>query len=213
MNFGANHYVPVLKLKRGEKHALRLIEPPLHARITPLPEVVEIKDGKTLQKHLHTAFDGLSDSVHPYQRCFLDPRELIDRGAVTSDAIFQGAQRRGIRFTPVTGISRGPHVPVAIRHGRNGVALRLTRDEFEGGRLRQSVNRFMGDYGLPLQDTDLIVDLGAVEDLVPEGVATLAEAFLNEIPSIHAWRTFTLSGCAFPLSMNPAYSCSSPKVG
>ena len=201
MNFGANHYVPVMKVKRGEKHALRLIDPSLHARITPLLEVVEITEGKTLREHLDTAFDGLAESLHPYQRCFLDPRELGDRGDVASDAVFNSACQRGIVFTPVTGVSGGRHVAVALKYGRNGVALRLTRDEFERRGLGQRVTDLIRDYDLAVEDTDLIVDLGAVENLVPEGVARLAEAFLGEVPSIRAWRTLTLSGCAFPLSM------------
>ena len=190
-----------MKVKRGEKHALRLIDPSLHARITPLLEVVEITEGKTLREHLNTAFDGLAESLHPYQRCFLDPRELGDRGDVASDAVFNWACQRGIVFTPVTGVSGGRHVAVALKYGRNGVALRLTRDEFERRGLGQRVTDLIRDYDLAVEDTDLIVDLGAVENLVPEGVARLAEAFLGEVPSIRAWRTLTLSGCAFPLSM------------
>ena len=201
MNFGANHYVPVLKMKRGEKRALRLIDPSLHARITPLLEVVEITEGKTLEEHLNTAFADLAESLHPYQRCFLDQRELADLGDVASDAVFNTACQRGIVFTPVTGVSGGRHAAVALKYGRKGVALRLTREELERGGLRQRVTGFIRDYDVTLEDTDLIVDLGAVESLVPEGVARLAEAFLHEVPSIRAWRTLTLSGCAFPLSM------------
>lgn len=201
MIFGTDHYVPVLKAKRGEKHALSSIAPSLHARMTPLFEVVEIADGKTLQEHLKTAFSGLSESVRPYPRCFLDPRELGASDAAASDAVFTYACQRGIEFTPVTGISRGPQISMAIKHGGNGVALRLTRHELEVGGLRSRVTDFMGDYALEPGNTDLIVDLGAVQDFIPEGIARLAEAFLKVVPNIRAWRTLTLSGCAFPLSM------------
>ena len=201
MIFGTDHYVPVLKAKRGEKRALNSIEPSFHAQITPLIEVVEIADGKTFQEHLKTTFSGLSESVQQYSRCFLDPRELGESDSVASDAVFRYAGQRGIAFTPVTGISRGPQIPVATRYGNNGLALRLTRHDLERGRLRSQVTDFMSDYGLEPTNTDLIVDLGAVQDFIPEGVARLAEAFLNAIPNIRVWRTLTLSSCAFPLSM------------
>ena len=201
MTFGPDHYVPVLKAKRGEKRALHSIAPSLHALITPLVEVVEIANGKTLQGHLKTTFGGLAESVQPYARCFLDPRELGASNAVASDAVFRNACQRGIVFTPVTGISRGPQITVAIKYGKSGVALRLTRHDLESGGLRSHVTDFMSDYGLEPANTDLIVDLGGVEDLIPEGVARLAEAFLNGIPNIRVWRTLTLSSCAFPLSM------------
>ena len=40
MTFGPHHYVPVLKIKRGEKKALAAIEPSVRQRITPLLEIV-----------------------------------------------------------------------------------------------------------------------------------------------------------------------------
>ena len=201
MNFGPNHYVPILKVKRGEKNALRAIEPPFHAGITPLLEVVEIKKDKTLKKHLGTAFHGLKEALYPYARCFLDARELSPCGPEASDAVFQCACQRGIRFTPVTGLSRGPHVSVATKYDQNGVAIRVMRRELEDGGLQQRVTDFMRDNALGFENTDLIVDVGVVDDLIPYGVARLAEVFLADIPDIGAWRTLTLSGCAFPLSM------------
>ena len=201
MIFGGDHYVPVLKAKRGEKHALSSIAPPMQAKITPLIEVVEIADGKMLQEHLETAFRDLAESVQRYPRCFLDPRELGESDAVASDAMFRHARQRGIDFTPVTGISRGAQISVAIKYGNSGVALRLTRHELERGGLRSRVGDFLSDHRLEPPQIDLIVDLGAVQDFVPAGVARLAKTFLNEIPMIHGWRTLTLSSCAFPLSM------------
>ncbi len=47
----------------------------------------------------------------------------------------------------------------------------------------------------------MIIDLGPVEDLVVEGIASLTDAFIADIPDHSRWRTFTVSSCAFPLSM------------
>ena len=41
MTFGPHHYVPVLKVKRGEKKALQCIAPGLQPKVTPLLEIVE----------------------------------------------------------------------------------------------------------------------------------------------------------------------------
>jgi Beta protein len=40
-----------------------------------------------------------------------------------------------------------------------------------------------------------------VEALIVDGVASLTEAFMNDIPHHDRWRTFTVSASAFPLSM------------
>ena len=200
MTFGPRHYIPILKIKRGEKKALQAIEDPIRQRITPLLEIVERTD-KALDEHLKTAFKDLADSVRPYSRCFLDAREIAPDGPAAAAEVFQQASSAGIAFTPVTGITRSADVAAALSHRTQGVALRLTRDEFEAGHITGSLGSFMSQHGLAPEEADLIVDLGAVDDLVVDGVSALTDAFLAEVPDHTRWRTFTVSACAFPRSM------------
>jgi len=50
MTFGPHHYVPVLKVKRGEKAALQSISANDQARIAPLLEIVERKPDKAARR-------------------------------------------------------------------------------------------------------------------------------------------------------------------
>ena len=104
-------------------------------------------------------------------------------------------------FTPVTGISRTADVAAALDYRTYGVALRLTRDEFESGGLEAGVKTFLTRHGLVPKEVDVIIDLGAVEDLVEDGIARLTSTFMADVPDHHRWRTFTVSACAFPKSM------------
>ncbi len=200
MNFGPQHYVPVLKIKRGEKQALGMISPALQSQITPLLEIVELKE-KTIEEHINTAFKNLAAGVWPYPRCFLDAREVAGSGPAEAENIFQRAADEGIAFTPVTGVTRIVDVAAALKHGSAGIALRLSREEFEGGGLRARIMRFVGTHSLAIEETDLIIDLGAVDNLIPDGIAAFTAAFLDEIPKPKRWRTLTVSGSAFPPSM------------
>ena len=200
MNFGSDHYVPVLKAKRGEKAALLRLAPDLQSRIIPLLEIVDKKD-KTLSAHLETSFTNLAESVRPYSRCFLDARELASDGQAGAAAVFQRASDAGIIFTPVTGISRKADVVPALAHRENGLALRLTRAEFEQGELATRINVFLTEHSLTPEQLDLIIDLGAVEDFIIEGIEALTDAFMAEVPDHSRWHTFTISACAFPKSM------------
>src|SRR5450759_49851 len=200
MSFGAHHYVPVLKVKRGEKRALRLLSASAHSGVTPLLEIVE-RTARTLDAHLDNAFKDLAESVSRFGRCFIDSCEIAPDGAAAAAEVFQRAATSGIAFTPVTGISRTVDVGAALAHRGLGLALRLRRDEFEAGGLGARVRGFMTLHGLAPEDTDLIVDLGAVDDMVTVGVEALAGAFLAEVPDHTRWKTFTLSACAFPPSM------------
>jgi len=200
MTFGATHYVPVLKVKLGEKAALGRVAPNLKARITPLLQIVERTD-KNLTAHLNTAFKGLGPNLAGYSRCFIDPCELEPDGPAGAAAVFQQAAALGIVFTPVTGVSRVADVAAALAHRQSGLALRMSRDEFEHGDLSQRVNAFLSTHALKADEVDAIVDLGAVDDMIPEGIAAFAQAFLAEIPHQQSWKTLTLSACSFPMSM------------
>lgn len=201
MIFGPSHYVPVLKVKQGEKKALLQIPPDLSHRITPLLEIVERKEDKSVDEHLETAFANLSRSVASYSRCFLDTREIAPDGKPAAAAAFARASAEGITFTPVTGISRSSDVDPALQHRAHGLALRLTRGEFEEGNLPQRLGAFTQKHGLNREETDIILDLGAVDDMITPGIRALAVAFLSAVPDHSAWRTFTISACAFPRSM------------
>jgi len=203
MTFGLTHYVPVLKVKRAEKAALQLIAPAIRSQMTPLLEIVERRKDKkpTVAGHLDTAFKGLAESVRPYARCFLDAREIALDGPPAAEEVFQRATAAGIAFIPVTGVSRTVDVAAALNYAERGVAIRLSREEFEQGGLERSFRAFVRRNGLRPRDTDLIVDLGPVEEMIPEGIAAFARQFLLEVPEPNEWRNLTLSGSSFPRSM------------
>lgn len=197
-HFDDRHYVPVLKVKRAEKTALRVLRSPVQAALTPLLEIIERRD-KDIDLHLCAAFRDLRRSLNPYQRCFIDAREVADSGPDAARAVFQYAQTAGISFTPVTGVSRTVDVGAALTCGACGVALRVSQAELDSGDLGPTIAAFLAANDLSPQDVDLIMDLGP--DLVIEGIMAMTQAFLNAVPHHQQWRTFVLSGCAFPKGM------------
>jgi len=208
MTFRSNHYVPVLKIKRGEKDALRAIPASLSAGITPLLEVVERVDGKTVAKHIDTAFKGLQESTRLYPRCLVDAKALAPDGETAAHEVFNRASADGMVFTPVTGMSRSVDVDPALLHSNNGIAIRLTVEEFESGGLAYRLSKFVETHKLSPTQVDLIVDLGPVDKLIYDGVQLLASSFLSAVPDHSLWRTLTLSGCAFPQTMGGVKSAS-----
>jgi hypothetical protein len=102
-------------------------------------------------------------------------------------------------FVPVTGLTR-VDVPAVLGHRARGVALRVTRAEFEAGNLRLRIEDFLSQHHLNPAVTDLIVDLGPVQEMIVPGISAFTDMFLQAIPHHEQWRTFTLSACSFPLS-------------
>ena len=213
MRFGPRHYVPVLKVKRAEKKALANIAPGLRRRVVPLLEIVERNTERTFHQHLSTSFKDLASSLDGYHRCFLDVREIEADGQIGANSSFLRAFTEGISFTPVTGISRTADVaPAVALSNSNGIGIRLTRSEFEGGRLATDLNSFLSANGLTPDGVDLIVDLGSVEELVTAGVVALTQAFLADVPFKGHWRTLTVTGSAFPTSMGVVDRNSSARI-
>jgi hypothetical protein len=203
VTFDQTHYVPVLKLKAGEKEALPLLSSTVRQRITPLLEVVERDKEKkaTPGEHIDTAFKKFKPAVEELARYFLDCREVASDGPETAQEVFRRAADVGTPFVPVTGITRSVDIQAALAYRASGLALRLTREEYECGSVRSDLLSFIKAHNVAPEFIDLIIDLGAVDDMVLPGVHALAAAFLNEIPDPTSWRTLTMSASAFPPGM------------
>lgn len=203
MTFGADHYVPIVKIKRGEKRALNYLAGSICGRVTPLLEVVVRNPAKhpTVKSHLDNTFEKLRPAVNLFSRYFLDSREIAPDGPAAATEVFQRAVALAVPFTPVTGISRAVDEKAALAHRAHGIAIRVTRDEFETGRLPGDLRAFLKTNSLAPADVDLIVDLGAVDDMVTVGIENMTQMFLADVPDPRDWRTLTVSACAFPFSM------------
>ena len=202
MNFDETQYVPVLKLKGGEKDALALLSPSVRTRIRPLLEVIERdEEEKTPAEHIDTTFKKFKTAVQHLRSYFLDCREVAADGPEIAEDVFRRADEMGIRFVPVTGITRSVDRQAALAHRTNGLALRLTIEEFDQQVVRNELLPFVKTLDVPREMIDLIIDLGAVDHMVLPGAQQQAADFLNDIPDPTSWRTLTLSAAAFPIGM------------
>ena len=202
MTFGPHHYVPILKCKRAEKTALQALTPVVRGRLTPLMEIVEVKPGKTIAGHLNTAFHSMNAAFAGGAQFFLDAREVSTASAAAARQVFDRAAGLALAFVPVTGISRpATETQAALAHAQRGICLRVTKPELEQGGLDARLLAFLSAHGLDPDGVDLVMDMGAVENLIPATVQTIADEFVSTLGALRPWRTLTLSGTAFPRSM------------
>lgn len=94
-----------------------------------------------------------------YSRYFLDAREIEADGPSAVAAAFSWAAGAGVTFTPATGVSRTADVAAALVHKSHGLALRLTRSEFENGDFPAKIESFPSHHAIAAAGVDLIIDL------------------------------------------------------
>ncbi len=217
-SFGADHYVPILKLKPAEAKAMTLLAPGVATGLTPLFEVVDLgdrdddesEDGEdadvdvdvdaSVEKHIDRAIANLADVVATGKvgRFFLDSQALEGEGIDAIRTFVSRAQELDAWCVPVTGIARAEDgsVELAAKTG-SGIALRLTRGDLTNGRVKRELLPWVKQHNLSPGSVDLIMDLGAVAEMIEDGVQSEAQRFLDVLPVPREWRTLTLSSVAF----------------
>jgi hypothetical protein len=123
-------------------------------------------------------------------------------------ACFAEVAKRAQLAVPVTGLSRSPAYQSAVKQvvqeQGNGLALRLTSDDFEDAdELEVALMAASAYFELPQNQMDLILDLQSVGNSSAGTIAQMHRANIDLLPNLDRWRTLTVSASAFPLSLMP----------
>lgn len=199
--FGAKHYVPILKWKKAEQDALKALSEHARAIITPLLEIVE-DDPDVAAKQAAKIVQCWGKQ----NMFFLDPGTLSDSftedGRSGAEVLFEAAQSHGLPFVPVTDLSEPSEVTGAVgKYSGRGACIRLSPDDVvEDGLERRLLARLKAIGVQPMQ-TDLLLDIGSIENEKPGSVFLKASGLFQQVPLAQPWRTITVAATAFPYSM------------
>lgn len=216
-------YVPVLRLKQAERDALCTTEPSIRQHITPLFELImpapkrDKNDYKTVLADSKTMlFSRLPKFAQDINKCCAQGAALIDvhlidgeLRAKTLKTILDTVDSTSVTLIPVTHIipvlSTDADIEtrrVAIEYARssgNGLCVRIDRFNLNDANLSEVINDFLSASKLTASDSDLLIDLGiiGVDDKATE-IATQ----LSKLPHLDQWRSFIVTGGAFPKDLS-----------
>jgi Beta protein len=133
---------------------------------------------------------GPATEEHPVRVCFAQVQEQ-DQIAI-----------------PVTGLARSPGYQSAIQQvvseQENGMVLRLTPDDFEDAdEFETTLEAIPAFFDVEIGEIDLLIDIGSVGSSSAGTVAQIHRANIDLIPNLSDWRTLTVAGSAFPVSLSP----------
>jgi len=192
--FDHTHYVPVLRWKQAEQHALRDLFPWVKAKLIPLIEAPEwgpstshslLKYPASILRMWGTA--PFFFAFGPYSSCIT---------ADTLEDFFAESTSRGLSMVPATGIADNLVLQDAFgckskKYGGE-VCIRLYREDLTSPDLCAALDTLMGHLCVNEAITHLVVDLK-----IHRATDSLLAPLLSQIPRISKWRTLTVVSGAF----------------
>lgn len=209
--FNHKHYVPILKCRKAELSALRLLPREDKQNITPLielsPNLLVFKRRKNLanrdlflevakqivinwgQSPVFIAFD-LIESLFP-----------SPKGKHPISFLAESARIIRLPIIPVTylrhSLNYGRALEIIVPTDKRGICIRLLQDDLRNPSLGKELKHLMAKLRLTPKQVDILVDL----KLIDNSSMKISE-ICNRIPSLASWRTFTVAGGAFPVDLS-----------
>lgn len=209
--FNSKHYVPILKWKRAEQGALKILAKEHKKCITPLIQFVMPKcepqeQLKAVVKSFEKQMSQIPEKLIEVWGCapvFVDVSLLFTTTlkAKSLNIISREGYKLGGIFIPVIHLNDDKEIKNTAyslaKENKSGICLRLILSDFSDlTKLNQDIIELISSSGLEEIDIDLLVDL---KETVENNDKYYK--FLNvsqSIPRLSEWRTFIFASGSFP---------------
>lgn len=221
MTFNHMHYVPCLKWKMGEYHAVSKLADLTKEAITPLIEAPglewdfeEKKNKKTIEEVLPSFSKRICDKWR--KTCFIDVQKNLQHFTRMTDGqypevyVFNELRAKECQAIPVIEIesdlsyTRKAYL-TAIKSILNqdgmGVSLRVNIEQIAKASFKEDLSNLMSVLAINFQSCDLILDLVAPNYIPIDGISMLLSKMMGQIPNLSEWRTVVILGSSFPGTM------------
>jgi hypothetical protein len=205
-------YVPIIKSKRGEFSALRLLQEDIKAQIRPFVDVLPPNRFASKPKTLAQQLTWVTDQVSAAWQGALwvdtfDVGPAIVQGKeIAIEFVCRALRARDIAPVPVTGFQREPAhdhaVARLLSEAATGVCIRLEEEDLLlPAKLPALLDSKMKLLRAEPPSIDLLVDLRFLgTESVAARVQMLVRAFQG-IQNLEIWRSVILAGSSMPNSL------------
>ncbi|MBU0633979.1 MAG: beta family protein [Candidatus Omnitrophica bacterium] len=209
--FSSKHYVPILKWKRAEQSALKVLEEKHKKHITPLLQFVMSKGKPGDQREdivvkFEEQLPKIPEKVIEVwgkAPIFIDVSLLYTTPlkAKALVAISQGGHDLGGVFIPIVHLydeQKIKEVAYSLaKKNKCGLCLRLICPDFvDLNKLNQDIANFLSVGKLEEKDIDLLVDVKEAESNGNKCSKYLG--MVQDLPNLTKWRTFSFASGSFP---------------
>jgi hypothetical protein len=206
--------MPIIKSKRGELAAVRLLSNEIKEQIVPFLDVLPpnrfAKNPKSLAEQLTWVANQVSAAWGTHGALWVDTFDIgpavAHRNQVAIEFLCRALRERSVPIIPVTGFEREPAHDEAIARlmseDATGLCIRL---EFEDlllpTKLASRLDPRLKLFGLEPSNVDLVLDLRFLEPgSVTNRISAVMRAIQN-LPHLTSWRRLILAGSSMPNSL------------
>ncbi len=205
-------YVPIIKSKRGEFTAVRLLQDDIKERIRPFVDVLPpsrfAKKPKTLAEQLNWVADHVATAwAGPLWVDTFDVGPSIVEGKqVAIEFVCRALRAKSLMPIPVTGFEReaihDQAVGKLVSEVATGVCLRLEEEDLLlPAKLPALLGSKMKLLGVEPPSVDLLLDLRYLDETPGATRVQLVARALQSIQTLDQWRSIILAGSSMPISL------------
>jgi hypothetical protein len=222
-------YLPMIRGREGEIHAIHRLSPLARARIALIVDLPtkELGPTQSLDQYVSSFVSDIAAAWGSSHAIYLDmnryrPEQLDRHQRHIVEHLFECARQKRLQAVPVAGTDRGPGITyneaitrIAASDGR-GAALRLPYEDFsDPDVLKKVLVTALKELKLAAGEIDLILDAGSLEAMPPDQaseehlLATAVQAL--EIIQPQGFRSLIFAGSSVPESL-PALPDGGPRI-
>ena len=207
-------YVPVVKSKRGELTALKLLNRQIKSLISPLLDALPANPYAEKPRSLVDQLQWVADQVASVwdhgAPLFVDTFDIaaatLQNGKSPIQHLCEQLHAKNVHAIPVTGTAREPEhnsgVARLVQAEKCGLCFRLEREDLLlPSRLGRVLEEMLGVFGILPEQADLLLDLRHLSNDAVASHASLCGKAIRAIPSVKSWRSLVLTGSAMPNSL------------
>jgi hypothetical protein len=219
MNITPDTYIPSVRWRMGEYQALFRLSDAAKERVVPFIVIPEIEfdfdewvPKKTMQEHVEPFAKRYKQKwgnrpawidVHPN----VQSESMVD-GRLPIAYVFESLHP-GNKAVPAISLGVPANIAAAVsaivKHDGRGLAIRLRVEHLMKPTVRATIEALMRAVGVSVDQTDLIVDLGAPNYEPYEEFADALISALGALGELTVFRSYVILGCELhPVLLTPA---------
>lgn len=218
--FSSDHYVAVIKWKRGERTALEHLTPTIKSRITPLLEIQPVPYNhrtenftKTIDEHLANIGKDLKNCWKSTAPVFVDSAPIYDNEDFEDDYLSTGQhplefiidsiENEGNQTIPVTGTARDASYQSAVynvvQKFQRGICIRIHEEQLDDiTQLESDIDDLLSLAHVDKSETDIVIDFEQINPAKELAIYSQIINSLIQFPDINSWRTLTICATSIP---------------